>query len=465
MLRWRFRADSDALRTEVGEKLPGRIRVEAPRGCALHGPRLELPAGRAVARICFAGPRRGIAKMDVALNAGSRTLAEAELDLARQSADKAEISFEVPSGVQGLEVRLFCKSGVHAEIAGIEIDLERLTQDTSLDPGRPVGYESSKTYADKIASGFFERYLSGPNIMEVGYKGYDGATVPIVPQAIGIDVGYAGYDGFSFPFADGSFDAIYSSHCFEHIGPWKAVLQDWYRLLKVGGYLVVVVPHQYLFERKRYLPSFFNGDHKRYYTSASLLLELQEAFAENSYRIRHLVENDKDFDYTPPPGEGSSGCYEIELVVEKIRKPYWSLDDGSVRSYGANEFRTPLLCEDPWSLPLDCRTPDRCLVWGPYINLPAASFIAEFYFDRVSVQGDDIPALTFDVAKLASPLAIKELDPEATRNALAEGKVTLPFANDEDGANFEFRIYVSGTTSEMRPIFKGLKLSYEKPSD
>src|SRR5690242_18526080 len=42
---------------------------------------------------------------------------------------------------------------------------------SGLDPERPVGWESRKTYGSKIANGFFDRYLSGSAILEIGYKG------------------------------------------------------------------------------------------------------------------------------------------------------------------------------------------------------------------------------------------------------------------------------------------------------
>ena len=197
-----------------------------------------------------------------------------------------------------------------------------------LDPNRPVGRESRKTYAAKIESGFFDRYLTGKAILEIGYKGGLEGVVPIVPQAIGIDIDYPGYDGKSLPFPDESQDAVYSSHCLEHIKDYRSALREWFRVTKVGGYLVIVVPHQHLFERKQDLPSRWNLDHYRFYTPATLLSEIEEAFEPNSYRVRHLVDNDLGFDYSVTPLQAGVGCFEIELVLQKIKKPAWELDDG-----------------------------------------------------------------------------------------------------------------------------------------
>jgi len=108
------------------------------------------------------------------------------------------------------------------------------------DKNRPVGIESIKSYAQKVDNGFLEKYLSGKNILEIGYQGYNAnrKVVPIVENATGIDTDYPGYDGIHLPFADESQDAVYSSHVLEHIPDWGAALQDWFRVLKIGGYMV-----------------------------------------------------------------------------------------------------------------------------------------------------------------------------------------------------------------------------------
>jgi len=56
-----------------------------------------------------------------------------------------------------------------------------------------------------------------------------------------------------------------------------------------------------------------------------LICEFEESLVPNSYRVRHLADNDRDFDYRIDPGAHSSGCYEIELVIEKIARPGWQL--------------------------------------------------------------------------------------------------------------------------------------------
>ncbi|WP_420139414.1 methyltransferase domain-containing protein [Sphingomonas sp.] len=453
VLKWRFSGGSAAVLSAGGKKQGGSMHIAGTAGCVLHGPYLELPPGRCTARILLGPDSRGLVKMEISAAKGTKVLADRMVDLA--AGPVMELSADIPEYLIDCEVRLFARGRIDADIVGVEIDVDRIMPTEKLHADRPVGFETRKSYAEKIRSGFFDTYMSGPNVMEIGYKGYEGATVPIVPQAIGVDVGYPGYEGATFPFEDGSFDAIYSSHCFEHIGDWLGVLRDWYRLLKVGGFLVIVVPHQLLFERKRHLPSPINPDHKRFYTPMSLLAEIEAAFEENSYRIRHLVENDAGFDYSIMPYQGTDGCYEIELVVEKIEKPFWHPDDGSVRAYPAGDFRTSLSKDNPWELTLDLTRKHECLVFGPYIGLGASDYVAEFHFEWD--QGV-VPDLVMDVAMFAERIAVVELRWE--KRDLSSGKIEVPFTNPRNGEIFEFRIFSGANESPLKPKFKGLVLRY-----
>lgn len=194
-----------------------------------------------------------------------------------------------------------------------------------IDPSRLVGEESRKTFGLKLKNGFIAKYLSGPNILDIGYKGYLQDVLPITPLAIGVDLDYPGYDGKRLPFPEGSQDAVYASHCLEHIDDFEGALRDWFRVLRVGGYLVITVPHKFLYEKKEELPSNWNGDHKRFYTPASLLGEIERSLKPNTYRVRHIEDNDFGYNYGIPPERHSCGCYEIELVVEKVQAPAWNL--------------------------------------------------------------------------------------------------------------------------------------------
>lgn len=95
----------------------------------------------------------------------------------------------------------------------------------------------------------------------------------------GIDIGAGpdciskhGYDAYNWDLKDGdaqllatvkdnSLDFVHSSHCLEHmVDPFEA-LKNWVRVCKPGGYIVILIPEEDLYEHKMW-PSKFNSDHK-----------------------------------------------------------------------------------------------------------------------------------------------------------------------------------------------------------
>lgn len=60
---------------------------------------------------------------------------------------------------------------------------------------------------------------------------------------------------------DDTYDFVHSSHCLEHMVDPHIALRNWIRITKPGGYLVITVPEEDLYEHLKW-PSRFNGDHK-----------------------------------------------------------------------------------------------------------------------------------------------------------------------------------------------------------
>ena len=59
---------------------------------------------------------------------------------------------------------------------------------------------------------------------------------------------------------DNHYDFVVSSHCLEHLSdPYKA-LDNWIRIVKPGGYIIVTVPDEDLYEMGKF-PSTFNPEH------------------------------------------------------------------------------------------------------------------------------------------------------------------------------------------------------------
>ena len=64
---------------------------------------------------------------------------------------------------------------------------------------------------------------------------------------------------------DGAYDFVHSSHCLEHLRDPFMGLASWLRIVKPGGYVVVTVPDEDLYEQGVF-PSTFNKDHKWTFT-------------------------------------------------------------------------------------------------------------------------------------------------------------------------------------------------------
>lgn len=79
---------------------------------------------------------------------------------------------------------------------------------------------------------------------------------------MGIDRDYPGYDGTHLPFPDLSQDAVPCADVLEHIPNYQGALREWYRVLRIGVYLIIMVPHRLLYERRSDIPPRWNRDHK-----------------------------------------------------------------------------------------------------------------------------------------------------------------------------------------------------------
>jgi len=60
---------------------------------------------------------------------------------------------------------------------------------------------------------------------------------------------------------DDTLDFVHSSHCLEHLVNPAEGLANWLRVVRPGGYLVITVPDEDLYEQGVF-PSTFNRDHK-----------------------------------------------------------------------------------------------------------------------------------------------------------------------------------------------------------
>lgn len=139
-----------------------------------------------------------------------------------------------------------------------------------------MGYEARKTNAIRPPE-FFDRYFRG-RVLDIG-AGPD----LVVPHAQPFDVEHGDASRILDYLPRHSFDCVHSSHCLEHMPNVRDALAQWWELIRPGGYLVLVVPDEDLYEQG-YWPSIYNSDHK-----ATFRLDKKTSWSPVSYDVRELV--------------------------------------------------------------------------------------------------------------------------------------------------------------------------------
>jgi SAM-dependent methyltransferase len=116
-------------------------------------------------------------------------------------------------------------------------------------------FEASKTRRIR-GQVFYDHFLSG-SVLDIGC-GED----PVVPHAYAFDLAQGNAERILEFFPTGTaFDCVHSSHCLEHMRNVPETLAGWWALVKPGGYMIIVVPDEDLYEQGIW-PSIFNCDHK-----------------------------------------------------------------------------------------------------------------------------------------------------------------------------------------------------------
>jgi ubiquinone/menaquinone biosynthesis C-methylase UbiE len=117
--------------------------------------------------------------------------------------------------------------------------------------------EASKTCS--IYPELFQKFVNG-RVIDIG-AGRD----PITKGALIFDKLQGDAQKIDKFFPEESFDTVFSSHCLEHMRDPRAAITSWYKLVKPGGILMVIVPDEDLYEQGHF-PSLFNDDHKSTFT-------------------------------------------------------------------------------------------------------------------------------------------------------------------------------------------------------
>lgn len=169
-----------------------------------------------------------------------------------------------------------CRGSATARRAGNRAKGSLTTDKATLTDRQKMGFEAQKTNRTRSAE-FVRTYLAG-DVLDIGC----GPDL-VLPSAKPFDFEHGDANRILDYLQPESFDCVHSSHCLEHMRDVPAALAQWWKLVKRGGYMVLVVPDEDLYEQGHW-PSLFNTDHK-----ATFRLDKADSWSPVSYDLRRLV--------------------------------------------------------------------------------------------------------------------------------------------------------------------------------
>jgi SAM-dependent methyltransferase len=128
--------------------------------------------------------------------------------------------------------------------------------------------ECSKSIVRRLHDpNFLTRYFSGNGIDIGGKPDPLSLYVELFPAMRSVRV-WDWEDGdaqYLMGVKDGHYDFVHSSHCLEHLVDPREGLRNWFRAVRPGGYIIVTVPDEDMYEQGEF-PSSYNKDHKWTFT-------------------------------------------------------------------------------------------------------------------------------------------------------------------------------------------------------
>ena len=182
-----------------------------------------------------------------------------------------------------------------------------------------MGNETSKTN-ELRSQEFFKKYLSG-KVLDIG-AGED----PVLPGAKIFDMDQGDANNILEYLKAETFDCVYSSHCLEHMNDPIKTLDNWWKLVKPGGYLIVIVPHEDLYEQFIW-PSIFSDNHNSSFRLndknlwSPVSINIVEACKKlYNYEVIKFEKHDKNYDYDLLFPKNIKPKKEIPFLVKKLKR-------------------------------------------------------------------------------------------------------------------------------------------------
>lgn len=129
-------------------------------------------------------------------------------------------------------------------------------------------WEQSKAAKRRYYDGAFHaRYFVGKGVDIGGKPDPLAQYVGIFPRMLSVRT-WDVEDGdaqYMKGVADNTFDFLHASHSLEHMRDVNEALENWIRVVKPGGFLIITIPDEDLYEQRQW-PSRYNADHKWTFT-------------------------------------------------------------------------------------------------------------------------------------------------------------------------------------------------------
>lgn len=169
---------------------------------------------------------------------------------------------------------------------------------------------------DKIREILDTKYLEG-TVLDIGCGEHK-----IKPTAVGVDgrrldgidiVLDSERDIYFLSYREdiGEFDTVFSSHCLEHLRNPTMAIDDWSKLVKKGGYLVLYLPDKNRYSNEGNLEHMYDWDLK------SFLFYFQRCFCGvgKNYKGEDLPATFKVVEYDV---DSRLDCYSFYIIAEKL---------------------------------------------------------------------------------------------------------------------------------------------------
>lgn len=125
-----------------------------------------------------------------------------------------------------------------------------------------------------------QEYIAGPNVLDIGSGGD-----PVIPTAVQIELPDEQFHSYGhchpvtvvpqlrseawfrkLPFKDNVLDTVFSSHLIEDYWDREVLLEEWLRVVRPGGTLILLVPDKARFNAAVAAGGGGNANHKREWT-------------------------------------------------------------------------------------------------------------------------------------------------------------------------------------------------------